>query len=172
MGKEFMEVGKIVSTHGIKGELKVQPWCDGPEFMENFDHLYLDAQGATSLHILGVRGQKGMAYLRVEGIDSLEAANPYRGKVLYMRRSDVQLEEGEYFIQELIGLQVMDADQPERVYGKLTDVSPTGANDVYHITTEQGKELLIPAIPQVIIEVDLPGERMLIRPMEGLLDAD
>ena len=92
-----------------------------------------------------------------------------RGKTLYIRRADAKLEEGDYFIQELIGLSVVDRDTG-RVYGTLTDVSQTGANDVYHITDGEGQEWLIPAIPQVIQSVDLEGEKMIITPLEGLFD--
>ena len=92
-----------------------------------------------------------------------------RGKTLYIRRADAKLAEGDYFIQELIGLSVEDADTG-RVYGKLSDVSQTGANDVYHITDDAGQEWLIPAIPQVVQWVDLEKETMGITPLAGLFD--
>ncbi len=93
-----------------------------------------------------------------------------RGKVLYMKRSDAKLPKGSYFIAELIGCTVYDADDNDKVYGTLTDVSPTGANDVWHITNSDGKEYLIPAIPDVCVETDVANDRIIIRPLKGIFD--
>lgn len=170
MKKEFLECGKVVTTHGIRGELKVQPWCDGPEFLCDFPTLYLDGQGSASLRVVSAKAHKNMTIIKVEGIDTMEAAEGYRGKILFIRRSDAHMEPGDYFIQDLIGLRVVDGDDPNLAYGTLSDVSETGANDVYHITTPQGGEVLIPAIKQVVLSVDLEGETMVIRPLKGLFD--
>ena len=168
MRKEFLECGEIVTTHGIKGELKVYPWSDTPDFLKEFSVVYTD-EGKTSWKIASCRAQKNMTLLKLKGIDTIEQAVTLRGKTLYIRRSDAKLEEGDYFIQELIGLTVKD-EQSGKVYGKLTDVSQTGANDVYHITDDQGQEWLIPAIPQVVKGVDLDKEEMEISPLPGLFD--
>lgn len=109
--------------------------------------------------------------LHLEGVDTVEAAEQLRNQVLYMDRDEVELEEGVYFIQDLIGLEVLDADTGKS-YGKLSDVMQTGANDVYEIKDETGKTVLIPAIPDVVQETDLDGGVMRIRPLEGLFDAD
>ena len=113
--------------------------------------------------------QKNMAILKIEGVDDANEAQKLRNHVLYMDRADVELEEGSYFIADLIGLEVYDSASGER-YGKLTDVTETGANDVYHITAEDGRELLIPAIPQVIDSIDLEEKVMKITPLDGLFD--
>ena len=113
---------------------------------------------------------KQMVILRLEGVTTPEQAERLRGQILYMHRDDVELEEGVYFIQDLIGLSVLDADSGE-VYGELTDVLQTGANDVYEVTGTE-RTILIPAIPDVIIETNLEAGTMRIRPLEGLLDAN
>ena len=168
MKKQFLEIGKIVSTHGVRGEVKVLPWCDDAEFLTEFEELYFDG-GATPMHIEQARVHKGMAILKLEGVSNLDEANRYRGRVLYMNREDVGLAPGTYFVQDLLGLRVLDADTGEE-YGELTDVTQTGANDVYHITNASGKEYLIPAIPQVIEKTDLAGGTLLIHPLEGLFE--
>lgn len=169
MPKEFLECGKIVTTHGIRGEVKVQPWCDGPAFLKGFKTFYLDAQGSCPVQVQSVKAVGNMAVVHLSGVDTPEEALTYRGKVLYIRRADAKLAPGDYFVQDLIGLQVVDAAEPELCYGELTDVSQTGANDVYHITKE-GKTVLIPAIKQVIAGVDLEAGIMSITPLKGLFD--
>ena len=109
--------------------------------------------------------------LHLEGYDTPEQAETLRNQILYLNREDVELEEGTYFIQDLIGLDVVDADNGT-VYGTLKDVLQTGANDVYVVQAEGGKELLIPAIPDVIVETNIEEHCMKIRPLEGLLDAN
>ena len=110
--------------------------------------------------------------MKIKGFDTVEQAQLLRNKILYMNRGDVELEEGSYFVQDLIGLDVIDIDDGT-VYGKLSDVSVTGANDVYHIKRPDGKkEWLIPAIPDVVIDTDITNGKMMIRKMEGLFDED
>ena len=168
MIKRYLECGKVVSTHGVRGEVKVQPWCDTPEFLLDFKTLYLE-QGKKPVKVESARVHKGMVLLKVAGIDTLDGAVTLRGRILYIDREDAPVEEGRYFIQDLLGMTVLDADSGA-VYGKLTDVIPTGANDVYEITTPEGKQLLAPAIPQVVVETDVAGRTMRIRPLKGLFD--
>lgn len=168
MVKRYLECGKIVSTHGVRGEVKVQPWCDTPDFLLNFKTLYLD-QGSRPVKVEAARIHKGMVLLKVAEIDTLDAAVTLRGQILYIDREDAPPEEGRFFIQDLLGLTVVDADD-DTIYGKLTDVIPTGANDVYEITTLEGKTLLAPAIPQVVVETDVAGGSLRIRPLKGLFD--
>ena len=170
MPKEFLECGKIVTTHGVRGEVKVQPWCDGPEFLKQFRTLYLDAAGTRPVKILSAKVAGNMSVLKIEGLDTPEEARNWRGRVLYLRRSEVRLAPGDYFIQDLIGLRVIDAEDPSVEYGVVEDVSSTGANDVYHIAREGRAAVLIPAIRQVIAGVDLDEGVMRITPLEGLFD--
>lgn len=168
--KQYLEIGKIVNVHGLRGDVKVVPWCDAPEFLCEFDTLYL-GKAQKPVTVTAARLQKGNVLLHLEGVDTAEAAEALRNQVLYMDRDEVELEEGVYFIQDLIGLEVLDADTGKS-YGKLSDVMQTGANDVYEIRDETGKTVLIPAIPDVVQETDLDGGIMRIRPLEGLFDAD
>ena len=168
--KQYLEIGKIVNVHGLRRDVKVVPWCDEPEFLCEFDTLYL-GKAQKPVNVTAARLQKGNVLLHLEGVDTVEAAEQLRNQVLYMDRDEVELEEGVYFIQDLIGLEVLDADTGKS-YGKLSDVMQTGANDVYEIKDETGKTVLIPAIPDVVQETDLDGGVMRIRPLEGLFDAD
>lgn len=167
MENGLLEIGKIVAIHALKGEMRVQPWCDSPDFLAEFDELCLDGQW---LEVESARPHKNIVILKLQGINTPEAAQKQVGKILYIDRSQVELPEGTYFIADLIGLQVIDADDPEKVYGTLTDVSQTGANDVYHIRFASGKTYYIPAIPQVVVKTDLERGVMIIRPLEGLFD--
>ncbi len=169
MIKEYLEIGKITSTHGIKGEMRVQPWCDSPEFMKSFKTLYLDKNGETALKVSS-RPNGNMVIMKVQGIDTVEAAASYRNRVLFMKRSDAKIEKGSYFIQELFDCTVVDADDESIIYGILCDVSQTGANDVWHIEAQNGKEYLIPAIKDVVIETDVEKGIIKIRPLRGIFE--
>lgn len=170
MIKEFLEIGEIVGTHGIRGEMRLNPWCDSPEFVTKFKTLYYDSNGSCAAQIKAARPHGNIVLLSIKDIDTVEKAQKMRGKVLYMKRSDAKLPDGTYFIAELIGCTVYDADNPEKVYGTLTDVSETGANDVWHIKNSEGKEYLIPSIPDVVIETDVAENRVVIRPLKGIFD--
>lgn len=168
MKKKFLEIGKIVTTHGVMGEVKVYPWCDTPDFLTGFSTLYFH-KGKDPVAVQQARVHKNMVLLKLQGTDTLEAAQALRNQILYADRADMPLEEGEYFIQDLIGLTVVDADTGEE-YGTLSDVSQTGANDVYHISKPGEAEKLIPAIRDVVVETDVDGGVMRIRPLKGLFD--
>ena len=169
MIKDYLEIGKITSTHGIKGEMRVQPWCDSPEYMKKFKTLYLDKKGEKPLQVSS-RPNGNMVSMKAQGIDTVEEAARYRDKILYMKRSDARLPEGTWFIQELIDCTVIDADDESKTYGTLSDVSATGANDVWHIKDSEGKEYLIPAIPPVVIDTDVEKGIIKIRPLKGMFD--
>ena len=166
--KQFLETGKITGTHGLKGEVRVQPWADSPEFLAEFDELYLD-KGARKIEMTAARVHKNMLIMKIRGVDSIDDADKLRDKVLYMNRDDVELDEDTYFVQDLVGLEVLDDETGEHI-GRLADVSETGANDVYHINTDDGKEVLIPAIPDVVKGVSLEEGTMRIFKMKGLFD--
>lgn len=163
----FLEAGQIVGTHGVRGEVRVQPWCDSPQVLAKLKMLYFD-HGARAVKV-HARAHKTMALIKLDGVDTVQDAAALRGQILYLDRRDVKLEKGRHFICDLIGLSVVHCDTGE-VYGTCTDVSATGANDVYHLKTVAGREVLIPAIPQVIREVDVDGGVIRIYPMAGLFD--
>ena len=165
----YLEAGQIVGTHGVRGEVRVQPWCDSPQQFATFKKLYWDNQGKQPVKVKG-RPHKNIALVVLDGVTTVEAAQVLRGKMLYVDRRDLKLPKGHHLVQDLIGITIVDADTGE-TYGTLTDVSQTGANAVYHMATEKG-EVLIPAIPDVIIEVNLKQDVLRLRPMKGLLDDD
>jgi len=168
MKKKYLEAGKIVGTHGIRGELRVQSWCDSPEILCGLKRLY-GKNGETEYPVQSARVHKTLVLLTLREVDSVEKADRLRGRILYLDREDLKLPEGAYFIQDLIGLRVTDADNG-RDYGTLTDVLRTGANDVYEITAEDGKKTLIPSIPDVILKRDPEAGTMHIRPLKGLFE--
>lgn len=137
--------------------------------MTKFKTLYYDSNGSCAVRVLSARPHGNVVLMKLEGIDSVEKAQALRGKMLYIRRSDAHLPKGSWFIAELIGCEVFDADDPEKRWGTLTDVSRTGANDVWHITNEKG-EYLIPAIPDVIVSTQVEDNRVVIRPLKGIFD--
>ncbi|MGN0449145.1 MAG: ribosome maturation factor RimM [Ruminococcus sp.] len=168
MKKQFLDSGKIVGTHGIKGEVRIEPWCDSPEFLCAFKKLYLDEKGQTFIEVKS-RPHKNITLAKIKGVDTIEAAEKFRGKVVYINREDITLDEGVNFVQDLIGLEVRDAENGT-VYGKITDVLRTGANDVYEITDSNNKKYLAPVIDEVVEEINVDGGYVLIHPMKGIFD--
>lgn len=168
MKKQFLEIGKIVNIHGLGGVVKVMPWCDSAEFLCEFETLYRGKEHIP-MEIERASVQKNMVLMKFAGVDTPEQANALRNAVLYMDRNDVELEEGTFFIQDLIGMTVQDADTG-KVYGKLRDVLQTGANDVYEIETPDGRTLLAPVIPEVVLSQDFDTDTITIRPLKGLFD--
>jgi 16S rRNA processing protein RimM len=169
MGNNLLETGKIVNVHGLKGEVKIMPWSDSPDFICEFDVFYIGRE-KKPFEVEAARVHKNMVLAKLKGIDTPEAAGELRNKVVYIDRSHIELEEGVYFISDIIGITVKD-EETGAVYGKITDVLQTGANDVYEIKND-GKTYLIPAIDDVVISTDLENSVMTIRPLEGLFDED
>ncbi len=167
MQKRFLECGRIVATHGVRGDVRAQHWCDSAEFLCGFSVLYTDG-GARRLEVESARVHKNMPLLKFTGVDTIDAALPLRGKTLFLDRDDAPpLPDGQFYIQDLLGLAVTDADSGA-VYGTLTDILATGANDVYEITRPDGQKLYAPAIPDVVIARDIAAGVIRIRPLEGL----
>lgn len=166
MIKNYLELGQIVSTHGVKGEVRFDPWCDSPEFVKKFKTLYFDPSGEKSVKVISARPHGNIVILMLEGVATVDEARNMRGTVLYMKRSDARLPKGTWFIQELIGCSVVDADTG-KVYGEITDVTSTGANDVYSIKTPSG-EVLFPAVKEFIESTDVEEGKVQIRPIKGI----
>lgn len=165
MVKEFLEGGKIVGTHGVRGEMRVECWCDSPQFLAKFKTLYFD-NGAQAVKVQS-RAHKNMVLMKMPQVDTIEKADTYRGKIVYIKRSDIKLEKGVHFVQDMIGLEVVDSDT-KKVYGKVKDVLRTGSNDVYEMEDENKKLFYIPAIPDIIDEIDIENNTLSITPMKGL----
>lgn len=166
MKNQFLEAGKIVGTHGLKGEVRVDPWCDSASFLAKFKRLYY--KDGTELKVISARPHKNIAIIHFDGITDVNSADELRGRVLYINRDDVRLPKGTYFIQDIIGMKTVDCDTGEE-YGEVTDVMKTGANDVYQIS-KGGRDFLIPAIPDVIMERNIDDGILKIRPMKGIFD--
>lgn len=168
--ESYLRVGVIASTHGLKGEVKVFPTTDDPKRFRRLKQVLLDTGTEYKpLHVVGVKFFKNQVILKFQEFEDINEAEQYRGKDLLVTRDQaVLLKENENFITDLIDLEVYtDAD---RRLGILTDVLKTGANDVYVVETEEGKEILLPAIPSCILSVDPEGGRMTVHILEGLLE--
>lgn len=168
MKKSFLETGKITGTHGIRGMVRIQPWCDSFEFLSGFKRFYLDSSGETELKVERIAQAKNMAIVKFAGVDTVEQAEKYRDKIIYISRNDAKIEEGSYFIQDLIGCVVKDIDNG-RVYGKISDVTQTGSNDVWHIKDGEN-EYLLPVIKEIVKQVDIDSETVLIKYMKGIFE--
>ena len=164
-----LQVGVISSTHGVRGEVKVFPTTDDVTRFRQLKKVYLDTgREMLPLEIQNVKFFKQFAILKFKGIDNINDIEKYRGKSVMIDREDaVDLEEDEYFIADMIGMKVCTEDGSE--FGTLKDVMETGANDVYIIDSLEHGEVLIPAIRECILDVDMDEERMTIHLMEGLV---
>lgn len=164
-----LQVGVISSTHGVRGEVKVFPTTDDVTRFRQLKKVYLDTgREMLPLEIQNVKFFKQFAILKFKGVDNINDIEKYRGKSLMIDREDaVDLEEDEYFIADMIGMKVCTEDGSE--FGTLKDVMETGANDVYIIDSLEHGEVLIPAIRECILDVDMDEERMTIHLMEGLV---
>ena len=168
--EEFLQVGVITATHGIHGEVKVFPTTDDPKRFKKLKKVLLDTgREKLELEVEGVKFFKNMVILKFKEYNDINQIEKYRKcPLLVTREHAVKLKKNEYFIADLIGLQVV-TDEGE-LLGELTDVLETGANDVYQVTDKNGKELLLPAIKDCILSVDLEKGEMEVHVLEGLLD--
>lgn len=167
--EEMLQVGVVTTTHGVRGEVKVFPTTDDVNRFKKLKEVFLDiGKEKVSLEIEGVKFFKQMVILKFKGIDTLDDAAVYRQAGLYVTRENaVKLQKDEYFIADLIGVSVYD--ETDRLLGSLEDVMATGANDVYVIRMTDGRELLLPAIRQCILDVDVEQGRMKVHVLEGLI---
>ena len=160
MKKQYLQTGKIVSTHGVRGEVKILPWADGPEFLLDFDRIYLDGK---EYEVENSRVQKTCVLMKLAGIDDVETALMLREKVVSINRDDAELPEGSVFIADLLGLTAL-ADGVE--IGKVTDILPMPAGDVYEIKGEH--EYLIPSVPEFILERNVDEGFIRVKLVEGM----
>ena len=165
--EQYLRVGVIASTHGLKGEVKVFPTTDEPERFRKLKKVFLDTgKEYMPLKIKSVKFFKNQVILKFDEFQDINEVEKYRGKDLLIDREQaLPLAENENFIVDLIDMDVYDEE--EQRLGTLTDVLQTGANDVYVVETEKGKEILLPAIPSCILEVDVEAAKMIVRIPEG-----
>ena len=148
MNKDFLEAGKILNTFGIRGELKVQPWSDRVGFLKQFETVYISGK---PIRVVSVRVHQQNVLLTLEGIGDIDAAIPFKNKIIEVRRADIKHVEGKHFVADLIGLEARDADTGA-VLGKVTDVLAYPAQDLYEIKGE--KNYLIPDVPDFVREIN------------------
>ena len=186
--EKLLRVGVITSPHGVRGEVKVFPTTDDAKRFKKLKHVILDTgKEQLPLEIEGVKFFKNMVILKFEGYDDINAVQAWRQKfkgydnindieryrqkdLLIKREQAVALKKDEYFIPDLIGLQAVD--ESGTLVGTVKDVLETGANDVYQVTDQDGKNYLLPSIPEVVIARDIQAGVMKIRPMRGIFDED
>ena len=164
----YFEIGKIVNTQGLRGEVRVVPTTDDPARFQLLSDVIVSLKhGDEILVIESVRYHKQFVILKFKGIDHIDDAGKLKNSLIKIPPElALPLEENEYYIRDLIGLNVYTADQIH--IGTITDVLPTGANDVYAIAGQDGKTIYIPAISQCVLAVDIPGRKMTVRLLEGL----
>jgi 16S rRNA processing protein RimM len=167
MIKEFIECGEIVGTHGVKGEVRVNPWCDTPAFLTKFKKFYLDNTGVANIKVISSRAANNITLVKFENIDSVEKAEKLRCTVIYIKRDDADLG-NRHFIEEIIGCSVF-CNETGKNLGVVTDVIPLPANDVWQISND-GKDYLIPAIDDVIVSVDVANDKIIINQLKGIFD--
>ena len=167
--EEYCEIGQIVNTSGLKGILKIKPFTDDIKKFSNLKTIYIKTKsGLTEFKIEQVRYVKNMVMLKLAGIDTVEEAEKYRNLYIkILRDQEEELEEGSYYVVDILGCKVnTDANQE---LGKIVDVFQTGSNDVYVVKDEQGKQILLPAIKQVIKNVDIKNKIITVHLLEGLV---
>lgn len=166
----LLEVGKIVNTHGLRGEVKVVPWTDYPEVFEDIETVYIKKKTEYErLDIAGLKYQKNNLIVRFSQLKDINEAEKYKNQVLYAERDALgELPEGVYYIADLIGLEVVKEDG-EKV-GVINDVFNTGSSDIYDVKREGKKNMLIPVIDDVVIDIDIENGKVTVRMMEGLED--
>ena len=164
-----LEFGQIVNTFGIKGFVKIYPYVDDIKRFDKLKNVYVISKKEEKLlEIEEVKYQKNMVLAKFKGIDNVETAEKLRQSYVEIDRKDaIPLEEGQYFIVDLLGLEVYSDDG--RLLGKLNDIFNTGSNDIYEVKDELGKQILLPGIPEVIKEVDLDNGKIIVHLIEGLI---
>lgn len=167
--EQLMEIGQIVNTYGIKGFVKVMPFTDNINRFEDLDSIYLQTKkGLETFEIEEVKYSKNMVLLKLKGIDDINVAENYRNCYLKIdRKNAVELPEDTYFIVDLLDMEV-ETEEGETL-GKIIDVYPTGSNDIYVVKNEEGKQILLPAISQVVKTVDIQNKKMIVHLLNGLI---
>ena len=161
MKQQYLEAGQIVNTHGIRGEVRILPWTDTPDFLRKFKTLYVDGK---AMQVLSASVHKQQVIVRFSGIDDINAAMPLKGKTVYIDRADVKLPKGRFFIQDILGAEVVT--ETGETIGKLTDVLDLPGGAVYEVKGET--EHLIPAVPEFVRKVDGEAGIITVHLSEGM----
>ncbi|MGI6576851.1 MAG: ribosome maturation factor RimM [Eubacteriales bacterium] len=159
--KQFLEAGMITTTHGVRGAVRIQPWTDTPDVLCDIERFYIDGK---EVKVISASVHKSVIICVLDGVDDINAAISLRGKTIYINRDDVEVEEGRYFIQDLIGLRVIDSNLGD--IGTITDVLTLPANDVYVVQGD--KKYMIPAVSEFIKNVDIDAGKAEVELIEGM----
>ncbi len=165
--KDYLPACKFVTTHGVRGELKAQPLCDGAAFLRRCRRLYPAPTGGAPAALRSVREQGSQLLVCLEGVTTVEVARALVGSTWYFARADAVLPQGRYFIDDLLGCQVCDAATGQ-VYGTVTAVEHPAAQDVYTVTDAAGRDWLFPAVPEFLRSVDVAARTITVAPIPGL----
>ena len=169
MKKEYLECGRVCTAHGVRGFLKVEPWCDSPSVLAMQKRVFFAEKDGSykETKVLSASVSTRFVLMLIEGVSDREAAQALKNKTLYLHRNDIPVEEGAVLIADMIGLDVIDVDSG-RVYGKLTEVNDGVQAKLYTVKTKSG-DVLLPAVPEFVVRVDVE-DAIYIRPIPGLLD--
>ena len=159
--KDYLDCGQIVNTHGVRGEIRIVPWADSPDFLCQFSTLYIDG---APMRVLASRVHKGSVIAKLDGVDTVEAAMLLRDKTVQLYRADARLPEGTFFLADIIGLKVVD--EAGRTLGTLKEVLSPSVQQVYVVEGE--REIMIPAVPEFILETNIAGGYIKVRLIEGM----
>lgn len=167
--ENLIEIGKVVNTHALKGEIKIQPWCDSPEMFNELDYIYI---AEKEYEIERTRVHKNFVIAKLFDIDDIESAEALKNSVVTVERDELgELPEGVYYICDLLGCRVFEEN--EKYLGKVEDVIKTGGNDVYSLSdTKSGKPILIPVIPEVVLSVNTKEKVIRVKLLKGLVEED
>ena len=159
--KQYIEAGRIVNTHGVAGEVKIEVWLDSPQFLKSFKRCFIDRR---EVKLLSARVHKGFLIVKLEGVEDVNAAMALKGRTVFIDRADARLPKGAFFLQDIIGASVVD--ESGREIGKLVDVMETPASNVYVVKGE--REHLIPAVPEFIMSTDAENGIITVHLIEGM----
>ena len=159
--KQFIEAGRIVNTHGVAGEVKIEVWLDSPQFLKSFKRCFINER---EVKLLSARVHKGFLIAKLEGVEDVNAAMTLKGRTVFIRRQDARLPKGAFFLQDIIGASVVDENGTE--IGKLTDVMETPASNIYVVKGE--REHLIPAVSEFIMSTDAEAGVITVHLIEGM----
>ena len=169
--KKYLECAIIINTHGVRGNVKLESLCDSPEVLADLKRVFVkEGSSYREIKVLHTSIFKSFVLADLEGINDMDAAAAMKNTTLYAAREDFDLEEGDYFIVDLIGLDVVDVDNGTK-YGVVKDVINRGSSDIYVIKTENG-ERMMPAVDEFVKKVDIDGGAVYIKPIAGLLSDD
>ena len=166
MKDDLLEIGKIVNTHGIRGEVKIQPWCDEPELFDELEYLFIEGE---KYNIVRNRFHKTCQIVQLENVNNIDDAERFKNKIVYINRDALELPEGRYYIADIEGITVKE--QNGRILGVVDEIIKTGSNDVYSLKdTFNKKPVLIPVIEGVVLETNIDGGYIVVKLPKGLID--